>query len=156
MSADLLRQRLPDATKLSGWCSFPEKLHHLEKDMRHLKDHVSLPILIIVITLAWPMLGADALVGVYHEASCPSVDRTRMIRLKRAFAESIGLLPAVDCHPGVRVRYLGISGASFDASTGGSADSPNVNRERAVEVRSYTKSDGTRVEAYTRSGPHRD
>jgi hypothetical protein len=47
-------------------------------------------------------------VGVYHEATCPFVDTTRMVRIKRYIAESMGLYPAFDCHPDARVRYLGV------------------------------------------------
>jgi hypothetical protein len=83
--------------------------------------------------------------GVYHEASCPSVDVSRMQRMKRDSAEAVGLLPAPDCHPHVRVRYLGISGAS--------ASSPNTDAERAVQVRGYTRADGTFVDSYTRVFP---
>ena len=44
--------------------------------------------------------------SVYHEAWCPSVDATRMTRMKRHVAEAQGMVPAPDCHmPGV--RYLG-------------------------------------------------
>jgi hypothetical protein len=83
--------------------------------------------------------------GVYHEASCPSVDVSRMQRMKRDSAEAVGLLPAPDCHPDVRVRYLGISGAS--------ASSPSTDAERAVQVRGYTRADGTSVDSYTRAYP---
>src|SRR6202008_45790 len=55
-------------------------------------------------------------IGVYHEAGCPSVDTKRMPRMKRGAAEAMGLLPAPDCPPGVRVRYLGVSGASGPSS----------------------------------------
>lgn len=84
--------------------------------------------------------------GVYHEASCPSVDPQRMIRMKRTVAEASGLLPAPDCHPEVRVRYLGVV-------EGGAISVTDAQR---VTVRPYTRADGTQVRGYTRSPPKRD
>ena len=81
---------------------------------------------------------------VYHEASCPSVDPQRMTRMKRSVAEASGLLPAPDCHPEVRVRYLGI------VHGGGSSQSASDGR---IPVREYTRSDGTRVREHWRSEP---
>jgi hypothetical protein len=88
--------------------------------------------------------------GVYHESSCPSVDTTRMKRMKRSTAEAVGLLPAPDCHPNVRVRYLGVSGASP-----GFPISPNADTARTIHVGSYTRDDGTQVDEYTRSAHNR-
>jgi hypothetical protein len=100
---------------------------------------------LIVVFLSLASRAQPAFSGVYHEASCPSVDATRMKRMTRTTAEAVGLIPAFDCHPGVRVRYLGICcPASSDTS----------NAERRVEVDEYTKKDGTHVNGYTRSMPH--
>jgi hypothetical protein len=55
--------------------------------------------------------------GVYHEAGCPSVDTTRMVRMKRHTAEAKGLVPAIDCHPDARVRYLGVGPSGPSPST---------------------------------------
>jgi hypothetical protein len=86
--------------------------------------------------------------GVYHEAGCPSVDTTRMVRMKRHTAEAKGLLPAIDCHPDARVRYLGIGPAGLPPSTIDEASRP-----RTIHVSGYTRADGTIVGGYLRSTP---
>lgn len=85
--------------------------------------------------------------AVYHEASCPAVDPQRMTRMKRQAAEARGLLPAPDCHPGLRMRYLGISadGAMFPTTF-----------DNRIHVREYTRDDGTGVREHWRSAPERD
>jgi hypothetical protein len=86
--------------------------------------------------------------GVYHEAGCPSVDTTRMVRMKRHTAEAKGLLPAIDCHPDARVRYLGV---------GPSGPSPSsideASRPRTIDVSGYTRKDGTKVGEHFRAAP---
>jgi hypothetical protein len=75
------------------------------------KRMVVVIIFVVVIGTAYSYAASflrPAFSGVYHEASCPSVDVSRMQRMKRDSAEAVGLLPAPDCHPDVRVRYLGI------------------------------------------------
>ncbi|MEA2491588.1 MAG: hypothetical protein QOH21_3380, partial [Acidobacteriota bacterium] len=87
-------------------------------------------------------LDAPGITSVYHEATCPSVDPTRMSRMKRIVAETTGILPAPDCHPDVRVRYLGeICPPSYDVS---------VPVQRQIRVSSYTRGDGTFVPEYWR------
>jgi hypothetical protein len=121
--------------------------------------------------------------GVYHEASCPSVDQSRMPRLKRAKAEAIGLTPASDCHPAERMRYLGLSGAWGPAeaapcvetattqcvdgytrsdgtpvapySRGRASESTSTGEQKTVHVNGYTRADGTYVRPHTRSAPDR-
>lgn len=77
-------------------------------------------------------------ISYYHEASCPSVDRRTMTRLKRDAAVALGMLPAPDCHPDVRVRYLGISGALTP---------------RRIWINEYVRQDGTKVAGHWRSSP---
>jgi hypothetical protein len=84
--------------------------------------------------------------GVYHEASCPAVDRSRMQRMKRHAAEAVGLLPAPDCHPNVSVRYLG---TCCPASTVPSGDTAEM-----IPVGEYTRKDGTVVGAHLRRKPN--
>jgi hypothetical protein len=86
--------------------------------------------------------------GVYHEAGCPSVDTTRMVRTKRHTAEAKGLLPAIDCHPDARVRYLGVGPAGPSPST-----IEEAGRPRTVQVGDHTKKDGTEVGGYFRAAP---
>jgi hypothetical protein len=81
-------------------------------------------------------------VGTYHEAFCPSVDLGRMPRMTRDRAVAMRLLPARDCHPELRVTYLGVSG-SWGSSGESSTSSPQS--PRTVPVRSYTRGDGTQV-----------
>ncbi len=82
--------------------------------------------------------------AVYHEAWCPSVDPQRMTRMKRSVAEANGLLPAPDCHPEVRVRYLGPSAG---------APVPESTSTARIHVDSYTKADGTHVREHLRNPP---
>jgi hypothetical protein len=89
---------------------------------------------------SWPVA-----VGMYHEIRCPSVDRTRMTRVKRVAAVEMGLVPAPDCHPDARVRYLG--------TTWWPTPSLESMEERRVQVRAYDHADGTHVGAHTRSMP---
>lgn len=84
--------------------------------------------------------------GVYHEAGCPSVDTTRMVRMKRHTAEAKGLLPAIDCHPDARVRYLGVGPAGPAPSSIEETDRP-----RTRYVNGYTRKDGTKVGGYLRA-----
>jgi hypothetical protein len=84
--------------------------------------------------------------GVYHEAGCPSVDTTRMVRMKRHAAEAKGLLPAIDCHPDARVRYLGVGPPGPSPSS-----IEEVGRPRTIHVSGYTRADGTKVEGYFRA-----
>jgi hypothetical protein len=86
--------------------------------------------------------------GVYHEAGCPSVDTTRMVRMKRHTAEAKGLLPAIDCHPDARVRYLGVGPPGMAPSTIDEAGRP-----RTIDVSGYTRKDGTIVQDYLRAPP---
>lgn len=79
-----------------------------------------------------------------HEVDCPSVDVTRMKRLKRVAAEQMGLVPAADCHPDATVRYLGVGPAGFAPAL---IDSSDAKTER---VSGYTRKDGTRVDSYMR------
>ena len=83
---------------------------------------------------------------VYHEAWCPSVDPQRMIRMKRHAAQASGMLPAPDCHPSTRWRYLGLSGAGMG---------PGTNTERRIHVDAYMKKDGTHVSEHWRPAPGR-
>ena len=85
--------------------------------------------------------------GVYHEPDCPSVDTTRMVRMKRHTAEAKGLLPAIDCHPDARVRYLGVG------PTGPAPSSIEEDRPRTRYVNGYTRKDGTSVDGYLRAAP---
>jgi hypothetical protein len=91
---------------------------------------------------------AAVFTGVYHEASCPSVDTKRMVRMKRHTAEAKGLLLAIDCHPDARIRYLGV---------GPSGPSPSsiedAGRPRTLHVSGYTRADGTIVGGYLRVAP---
>jgi hypothetical protein len=89
-----------------------------------------------------------AFIGVYHEADCPSVDTKRMVRMKRHAAEVMGLLPAIDCHPDARVRYLGVGPSGPSPSTIEEEGRPRTNR-----VRGYTRADGTLVPGYLRAPP---
>ena len=82
-------------------------------------------------------------VVLYHEVWCPSVDTTRMTRMKRRAAEAQGMVPAPDCHA-MGVRYLGVSGAAPREET------------RMTRVSGYTRADGTRVEAYWRPEARRE
>ena len=86
--------------------------------------------------------------GVYHEAGCPSVDTTRMVRMKRHTAEAKGLLPAIDCHPDARIRYLGAGPAGPSPSAIEEEDRP-----RTIDVSGYTRKDGTIVGGYRRAAP---
>ncbi len=86
--------------------------------------------------------------GVYHEAGCPSVDTTRMVRMKRHTAEAKGLLPAIDCHPDARVRYLGVGPAGPAPSSIEEADRP-----RTIHVSRYTRKDGTEIGEHLRAAP---
>jgi hypothetical protein len=83
--------------------------------------------------------------GVYHEAGCPSVDPTRMVRMKRHTAEAKGLLPAIDCHPDARIRYLGVGPA------GPAPSAIEEDRPRTIDVSGYTRKDGTIVGGYRRA-----
>lgn len=83
-------------------------------------------------------------ISYYHEASCPSVDRRTMTRLKRDAAVALGMLPAPDCHPDARVRYLGISGGGWTAAI------------PRVHVNGYDRADGTHVPDYDRRPPSDD
>lgn len=102
-------------------------------------------VLLVAIFAALPVFPQ----GVYHEGFCPSVDTARMTRLKRAKAEAIGLLPAPDCHPHVRVLNLGQIPGDWSAA-------PAAERPDRVQVRGHTRSDGTYVRPHTRSYPRRD
>jgi hypothetical protein len=87
-------------------------------------------------------------IGVYHEADCPSVDTKRMVRMKRHAAEVMGLLPAIDCHPDARVRYLGVGPSGPPPSTIEEAERP-----RTIHVNGYRRADGTWVGDYQRAAP---
>ncbi|HEY0371800.1 MAG TPA: hypothetical protein VGD79_07345 [Thermoanaerobaculia bacterium] len=105
--------------------------------------------------------------NVYHEASCPSVDRQRMVRLNRQVAVTSGLAPAADCHPEVRVRYLGVSDPApsmagmihvngytrNDGTRVSGYDRRPSDPPKEVAVRGYTRADGTYVEPYMRAAP---
>ena len=82
--------------------------------------------------------------GVYHEATCPSTDPSRMVQMTRAAAADLGSLPAPDCHPGERMRYLGISGA---------AAAPSPAAPQPVHVAGYWRQDGTYVPPHERAAP---
>jgi hypothetical protein len=95
---------------------------------------------ILLLVLSVPAFAQT--VSFYHEASCPSVDRRSMQRMKRTVAIAMGMLPAPDCHPDARVRYLGISGASWSALS-----------DARIHVGGYTRADGTQVGPYDRAAP---
>lgn len=95
------------------------------------------------------LAGSAPVLTIYHEADCPSVDVTRMKRMKRAAAETMGLVPAADCHPDARVRYLGVGPAGYAPSQVDVADA------KTVRVRSHTRSDGTVVDEHWRRPPNR-
>jgi hypothetical protein len=84
--------------------------------------------------------------GVYHELTCPSVEPSRMVRMPRAAAAALGSLPAMDCHPDARMRYLGISGAET---------APPPVPSKPVHVDAYIRRDGTPVSAHDRAAPQR-
>jgi len=86
------------------------------------------------------------IVGGYHEATCPSVDATRMPRVPRSQIASLGLVPAADCHPHAPVRYLGILRSVGSGSSSASSGS-------AVQVSGYTRADGTYVSSHSRAAP---
>lgn len=111
---------------------------------RHLKLLLSFSLAIILARSAPAQLRTS--VGMYHEATCASVDRSRMTRMKRGAAVEMGLIPAPDCHPDARVRYLGTTWwpTSF-------AEVPT--EPESMQVRGYTRHDGTEVGAYTRRRP---
>jgi hypothetical protein len=81
---------------------------------------------------------------IYHEADCPSVDATRMKRMKRTVAVTMGLVPAEDCHPNALVRYLGAGPAGFGPSPVGETSA------KTEHVRGYTRANGTVVNGYSR------
>ena len=91
-----------------------------------------------------------ASVGVYHEAACPAVDKTRMVKLKRGAAEASGLLPAADCHPDAPVRYLGTFSGSW-----GSVPAVDHARPKTQHVSGYMRN-GKWVDGYDRALAHRD
>jgi hypothetical protein len=82
----------------------------------------------------------------YHEADCPSVNTTRMTRMKRSAAVYMGLVPAADCHPNAPVKYLGVGPAGFSSSMSDSYDRP-----KTEHVSGYTRADGTVVGPYDRA-----
>ncbi|HEX8408480.1 MAG TPA: hypothetical protein VF883_06430 [Thermoanaerobaculia bacterium] len=97
--------------------------------------------------LLFALLAAGAVfsqqIVLYHEVWCPSVDTTRMTRMKRGTAEAQGMVPAPDCHA-MGVRYLGVSGAAPREET------------RMTRVSGYTRAGGTRVEGYMRREPQHE
>lgn len=66
---------------------------------------------------------------------------------ERHTAEAKGLLPAIDCHPDARVRYLGVGPACPSPS------SIEEDRPRTRYVNGYTRKDGTTVDGYLRAAP---
>lgn len=112
--------------------------------MKSVAIQVRALVLLLTLAAAASAFAAD-FVAVYHEASCPSVDTTRMLRLKRHLAVASGLVPAADCHPDLRFRYLGTSY--------GGARAPEETAEQRIHVNSHTKQDGTIVRSHTRSRP---
>jgi hypothetical protein len=95
--------------------------------------------LFLVIAIAASALSQNApFMGVYHEASCPSVDVKLMPRMKRTVADASGWLPAPDCHPEVRVRFLGKVGSV-----------PSNEPCRMVHVRGHSRA-GTWVDEHWR------
>jgi hypothetical protein len=89
----------------------------------------------------------------YHEVDCPSVDTTRMVRMKRHVAEAGGLIPAADCHPDARVRYLGVVGPSGAAPSVAESLIDGAGRPRTVHVGGYRRANGTWVDDYLRAPP---
>lgn len=81
---------------------------------------------------------------IYHEADCPSVDATRMKRMKRTVAVTMGLVPAEDCHPNALVRYLGVGPSGFGPSPVGETGA------KTEHVRGHTRTNGTAVDEYWR------
>ncbi|HEV7763912.1 MAG TPA: hypothetical protein VGQ76_02820 [Thermoanaerobaculia bacterium] len=99
---------------------------------------------LLVVAFALSAFAQDApIAGVYHEASCPSVDTKRMPRMKRTVAESSGWLPAPDCHPEVRVRFLGRVGNVPTSNV------PTTEPCQMVHVNGHWKA-GTWVDEYWR------
>lgn len=89
-------------------------------------------------------------IGVYHEASCPSVHQRRMTRLTRTAATERGLIPAADCHPDGPIRYLGI----LDLSPTALPPAPQAtDPDKPVHVRPYVTAAGTEVPGYDRALP---
>ncbi|HEX8172221.1 MAG TPA: hypothetical protein VF824_16925 [Thermoanaerobaculia bacterium] len=95
--------------------------------------------------------------GIYHEAWCPSVDVARMPRLSRTAAVAKGLEPAADCHPEMRVRYLGevwLPPVVTATSERESADAySRAAPEPMIHIDGYYKDDGTYVKPHDRHWP---
>lgn len=104
--------------------------------------------LFFALAIATDAVSAQAVtfIGEYHEASCPSVDTKRMVRMKRSLAEATGWIPAIDCHPDARIRYLGV------ISPTGFTDTASP---RTIHVDEYNRSDGTHVREHFRRPPQR-
>lgn len=90
--------------------------------------------------------------GIYHEASCPSADPKTMIRMTRGAAQAQSFIPAPDCHPEARVRYLGVIDLPGPMSSSPSGADVSE-RPKRVHVNAYTRSDGTKVREHVRSAP---
>ncbi|HKR63077.1 MAG TPA: hypothetical protein VJZ00_05040 [Thermoanaerobaculia bacterium] len=111
-------------------------------------------VVLLVLVIAVPVFAQTArITGMYHEANCPTVDPQRMTRMKRGAAEAIGLIPAPDCQPGARFRYLGTSSGGYSPYTAAAANS--TDSPTAVHVRAHMR-DGSYVHEYDRSRPQRD
>jgi len=108
---------------------------------------MKIPRLLALLIIAFAAIAAAAegpAAGVYHEASCPSVDPNRMTKMTRGTAVAGGYLPAADCHPARRVTVLG------ESWPGALSPAPVVRRE---EVNGYVRKNGTVVDPYTRRPP---